>query len=167
MVGAIRFSVPLEPIDREVDLSQANFSVPGVFSDKTFSEFIEEFVTPNFEEDLGKTLEEFFRESEDFQDENPGDSLQKNSLSTPTNDSLVGAVSVGDASIDFDESGFSDLDRNDDVIFFNTDNLETVAIETDEFVFDAFSTFLDSTNDKSTQEIAIENFTDTESGNTI
>jgi hypothetical protein len=159
MVGAIRFSVPLEPIEREVDLSEAEFSVPGVFSDKTLFEFTQEFFLPNFEEDLEETLKEFFQE---FEPQNT--SL----ISTPTNDSLLGSLTVGDSSIDFDESSVSDTDRNDfDALLFNPNNPETVAIETDEFALDNFSIFLELTDDKSTQELAGGNFADGGLGNEI
>jgi hypothetical protein len=160
MVGAIRFSVPLEPIEREVDLSEAKFSIPGVFSDKTLFELTQEFLLPNFEEDLEKILKEFFQEFEEPQD--------TSLISTPTNDSLLGTVTVGNASMDFDEINVSDADRNGfDVLLFNTNNPETVAIDTDEFAFDDFSIFLDLTDDKSTQELTGSNFADSDLGNEI
>jgi hypothetical protein len=167
MVGVIRFSVPLEPIEREVDFSEATFSVPGVFNDKTFSELTEEFVLPNFEEDLEQFFQEFFQEFEDFQDDD-NTNPQSTSLSTQSNDSLLGAINVGDLSTDFDESSLNEPDNNNfEAILFNTNNPETVALNFDELNFDDFSGFLELNDELSAPELKSLNFADIELGNTI
>jgi hypothetical protein len=141
MVAAVRFSVPLEPTEGEVDFSDARFSIPSLFSNITLPQLLIEFILPELGNAVAEAIGEFLKEFEETEDSNYNLSPQSASPNTAeTNDSDLGPVGVGDLSMSFDESRVTentsslfigDTDGSG-AMLFDISNPETVDLNGDE-----------------------------------